>query len=83
MSTTIKLTADQKSQVREVVKHDLDLVKTDLGNVGSVTLLLTEAQQQILKQATGAATSKIELTEQDLKKYSSIACYERGGIVIT
>jgi len=25
----------------------------------------------------------LELTEADLKQYSSIACYERGGIVVT
>ena len=50
---------------------------------GNVTLDLTESQKTLVQQATGKNLSKIELTEQDLKKFSSIACYERGGIVVT
>jgi hypothetical protein len=83
MSATLELTSEQKAKIQSVVGHDLDIVKKDLGNVGSVTLELTDSQKQILQKETGKALATIELTEQDLKKYSSIACYERGGIVLT
>jgi hypothetical protein len=81
--STITLTPDQKAKIESVVGHDLDVVNANLGNVGGLELTLTDAQARDIKQKTGKDLKILELTEADLKQYSSIACYERGGIVVT
>jgi hypothetical protein len=83
MATPIPLTSEQKSKIQKVVGHNLDEVNDNLGAVGNVTLDLTDNQKALVQQATGKNLSKLELTEQDLKKFSSTGCYERGGIVLT
>jgi hypothetical protein len=80
---TLELTPAQKAEIEGVVGHDLNVVKPDLGNVGGLKLTLTDAQASDIKQKTGKDLKVLELTEADLKQYSSIACYERGGIVVT
>lgn len=83
MATSIQLTSEQKSKIENVVGHKLDQVNNNVGAVGNVTLDLTDDQKTLVQQATGQNLSKIELTEQDLKKFSSTADYECGGIVVT
>lgn len=82
-SAAIQLSATQKDKIKDVVGHDLSIEKVDLGNVGGVTLHLSTEQQKIVAAMTGKQVAVVELTEQDLKKLSSVACYEQGGIVVT
>ena len=79
----LNLTAEQKVEIKKVVGHDLDTVTPDIGNVGGLKLTLTDSQAAEIKSKTGKDLKILDLSEDDLKQYSSIACYERGGIVIS
>lgn len=79
----LTLTPSQIAEIEGVVGHDLNVVKADLGHVGGLKLTLTDAQANDIKQKTGKDLKVLELTEADLRKYSSTADYERGGIVVT
>jgi hypothetical protein len=82
-SAAIQLTSGQKKNVTKVVKHDLNTRKRNLVGTGNIKLKLTKYQQLVIKTETGRSMKEIELTENDLRIYSSIACYEQGGVPVT